>query len=150
MLTSPKAPSSVDHENPTASAPTIQHRRSSADEALITRGDSDKRALSPPSPPPSSSTKENISNVEQRRRRRHLFISHRTVHSETQKWIDETIPVATVIVTLENDENAVKMPLCMSIFNGIRVYHFHQAMAINIFIWYLRFLSRFDTFDMII
>ncbi|VUZ53867.1 unnamed protein product [Hymenolepis diminuta] len=107
VLTSPKAPSSVDQENPTASAPTIQHRRSSADEALIIRGDSDKRARSPPSPPPSSSTKQNISNVEQRRRRRHLFISHRTVHSETQKWIDETIPVATVIVTLENDENAM-------------------------------------------
>nr|CDS33645.2 hypothetical transcript [Hymenolepis microstoma] len=103
-----KAPSSEERENPSASASTIQHRRSSADEALITRGDSEKQALSPPSPPPFSPVRQKISNVEQRRRRRHLFISHRNAHSETQRMrrTEETIPVATVIVALENDGNA--------------------------------------------
>ncbi|KAM7537076.1 hypothetical protein Aperf_G00000059921 [Anoplocephala perfoliata] len=97
-------------ENPTGSISTIQHRRSSADEALIVRGEGNKEALlSPPSPPPSGSTKQTIFSVEQPRQRRHLFVSHRTAQSETQRRIEETIPVATVIVALENNENTMTL-----------------------------------------
>ncbi|VDM30195.1 unnamed protein product [Hydatigera taeniaeformis] len=104
VLASTKAPSSEERENSTSSIPSMQHRRSSADEALIARavGERDEPS-SPPSPPPSSA--KLVSNLEQRRRRRHLFISHRSVHSESQRQAGEAIPVATVIVALESDEN---------------------------------------------
>ncbi|VDO03403.1 unnamed protein product [Rodentolepis nana] len=106
------APSSEERENPSASASSIQHRRSSADEALIVREESEKQAPSPSSPPPPSPPRHKISNVEQRRRRRHLFISHRNAHhhSESQRRIEEAVPVATVIVALETDGNTFQKP----------------------------------------
>ncbi|KAL5966711.1 hypothetical protein TSMEX_005557, partial [Taenia solium] len=104
VLASTKAPSSEERENSTSSIPSMQHRRSSADEALIARVVSGKEEpISPPSPPPSSTRL--MLNLEQRCRRRHLFISHRSVQSESQRQVDEAIAVATVIVALESDEN---------------------------------------------
>lgn len=111
VLASTKAPSSEERENSTSSIPSMQHRRSSADEALISRVvDGKEEPASPPSPPPSSA--KLMSNFEQRRRRRHLFISHRAVHSEAQRQVEEAIAVATVIVTLESDENTVSTDVC--------------------------------------
>ena len=102
LLASIKAPLSEERQK---SKSTIQQRRSSADEALVPQDVSKK--VESPSPQELTTKTPPPIELEHRRRRRHFFTMHRTMPHEPSLSAVESIPIATVIVALETDENTV-------------------------------------------